>query len=219
MSKCKLTTLTLISATMLGALATNLSWAATSPASTKPAFRSGLSQVAAATDRANSPFSCADVRRSAMRLSAHASNLANRNTTRTPLGGPYKRLEVTCAVAGGAFCSVEQKNDVRLTYDPKHPDADGTGYVRFPVVNLGTEFAGVNSAATELKLLASQNVCGTASISQGNGVLIRYLPDFDVISDTIAFGADGRIVSWTRLSKDGKISNMAFNQDGSVSGF
>lgn len=228
MSKCRLAAKALasISIGLIGAgLLTGSSTAdaATPGAAARPALKTGLDaqipQGVAASGRPNSPFSCADVRRAAMRLSAHATNLANRNTTRTPTGGPYKRLEVSCAVAGGAFCSVEQKSEIRVAYDPKHPDADGTGYVRFPVVNVGTEFAGVNSAATELKLLSSQNICGTASISQGNGVLIRYLPDFDVISDTIAFGADGKIVSWTRLNKDGKITNMAFNQDGSISGF
>jgi flagellar basal-body rod protein FlgC len=223
MSKCRLAAMALASIS-IGLMAGPLTADAATPiTAAKPAVKTGLDsqipQGVAATGRPSSRFSCADVRRSAMRLSAHATNLANRNTTRTPAGGPYKRLEVSCAIAGGAFCSMEQKSELRVAYDPKHPDADGTGYVRFPAVNVGTEFAGVNSAATELKLLSSQNVCGTASISQGNGVLIRYLPDFDVISDTIAFGADGKIVSWTRLNKDGKITNMAFNADGSISGF
>lgn len=163
-------------------------------------------------------FGCADLRRTALRMSTHASNLMNRETTRTPSGGPYKRLEVVCRAAGGAFCNVESMDEARLELKPGHPDADAKGYVKMPAINLGAESAGLNTAASELKLLATRGTCGTKTIQDGLMTVVRYDSGFDVMMDTMTFTADGRIARWSRTTRDGRTQNFTFKDDGSPVG-
>ena len=85
-----------------------------------------------------------------------ASNLANVETTRTPEGGPYKKKTVILAaepmadVFGSALKaavravkvdSVAEDKEVKMMYEPAHPDADDKGYVAKPNVNPITEMA------------------------------------------------------------------------------
>ncbi|CAN5635796.1 hypothetical protein BH10BDE1_BH10BDE1_10800 [soil metagenome] len=161
---------------------------------------------------------CADLRRNALRMSAHASNLMNRETTRTPQGGAYKRLEVICKAAGGAFCNVETATDTVRRYLPGHPDADPTGYVTFPSINAGSESAGLNLAASELKVLAKQGICGAKGIEDGQMMIVKYDSDFDVMMDTMTFTADGRVARWSRTTRDGRTQNLTFKDDGTPVG-
>jgi flagellar basal-body rod protein FlgC len=86
-----------------------------------------------------------------------AANLANINTTRTPEGVPYRRrialmtaepLEDFRAVLdrfNDALSEVEVSEIVeeatpfRQVYDPGHPDANESGYVSLPNVDIVTE--------------------------------------------------------------------------------
>lgn len=72
-----------------------------------------------------------------------SANIANAETTRTPEGGPYRRRVATVQVnaATGAVTAqvVEDRSPGRLVYDPGHPDADQSGYVRMPNVDVATE--------------------------------------------------------------------------------
>jgi flagellar basal-body rod protein FlgC len=71
-----------------------------------------------------------------------SENIANAETTRTESGGPYKRqIAVGTASANGGIETriVEDTTQGRAIYDPGHPDADDTGYVRYPNVDLATE--------------------------------------------------------------------------------
>ena len=86
-----------------------------------------------------------------------STNIANINTTRTEEGGPYQRKEVVFeenlkAVKNKLNGSYENKSmgvkvtgiiddneDLKVVYDPSHPDADEDGYVFFPNVNLVDE--------------------------------------------------------------------------------
>lgn len=72
-----------------------------------------------------------------------ATNIANAETTRTPEGGPYRRQIATASVdraSGRTVTTVEEdQTPGRLVYDPGHPDADESGYVRYPNVDLATE--------------------------------------------------------------------------------
>lgn len=72
-----------------------------------------------------------------------ATNIANAETTRTPEGGPYRRQIATASVdpATGRTVTTVQEDQTpgRLVYDPGHPDADDSGYVRYPNVDLATE--------------------------------------------------------------------------------
>jgi flagellar basal-body rod protein FlgC len=91
-----------------------------------------------------------------------SSNLANINTTRTLYGGPYRRKiavlsekplsfdgELTraqlrlygSAAAGGVEVSdvIEDNTPFQKVYNPGHPDADASGYVDMPNVNMSDE--------------------------------------------------------------------------------
>lgn len=72
-----------------------------------------------------------------------ANNIANAETTRGPDGKPYQRqvaVAGTDPVTGQPVTTVV--NDARagrMEYDPGHPDADATGYVHYPNVDLANE--------------------------------------------------------------------------------
>lgn len=72
-----------------------------------------------------------------------ANNIANAETTRGPDGKPYQRqvaVAGTDPVTGQRVTTVV--NDARagrMEYDPGHPDADATGYVHYPNVDLANE--------------------------------------------------------------------------------
>ncbi|MEE2959647.1 MAG: flagellar basal body rod protein FlgC [Myxococcota bacterium] len=92
-----------------------------------------------------------------VRLNITASNLANAETTRTKEGGAYKRRDPIFTATNldddGGFRThlematrgvevtdvVKDQNPPRKIFDPKHPDADATGYVELPNVNLVEE--------------------------------------------------------------------------------
>jgi len=98
-----------------------------------------------------------------------ANNIANVNTTRTAEGGPFKRQLVVYAqkndptstaaasgnpadpAAAGAGVQVvgivnDQSAD-RLVYDPGHPDADASGYVHLPNVDVVKEMVDMMAAS------------------------------------------------------------------------
>jgi flagellar basal-body rod protein FlgC len=85
------------------------------------------------------------MRAEALRARLVAENLANANSTATgPKGQPYQRKLMTFAQAvdhaTGAVVvkpgrSVPDKTPFRTIYDPSHPAADATGYVKLPNVS------------------------------------------------------------------------------------
>ncbi len=101
-----------------------------------------------------------------LRLDVISSNLANINTTHTPEGGPYRRREVVFAAQpvtddfGEVLNSEMEKNlrkveavDViidrrppKMIYDPQHPDANASGYVGMPDINVMEEMVNILSA-------------------------------------------------------------------------
>jgi flagellar basal-body rod protein FlgC len=115
-------------------------------------------------------FSSMDISASALsaertRMNLISSNLANANSTRTADGGPYKRKDAvfSAAPAAGSFGAAlgqasaarrvevsqiqEDQNPPRLQYEPTHPDADASGYVAYPNVNVVEEMADMISAS------------------------------------------------------------------------
>jgi flagellar basal-body rod protein FlgC len=103
-------------------------------------------------------FSILDVSTSGLvaqrtRLNAISSNIANMSTTRNEYGepDPYRPKFVTfqtdnsiATPGGGAGVkvgSVEQSDaPPKMKYEPGHPDADSRGFVRYPAVDMTTEF-------------------------------------------------------------------------------
>jgi flagellar basal-body rod protein FlgC len=87
------------------------------------------------------------------RLNSISSNIANMSTTRNENGevAPYQPRYVTFETdsglttpgggAGVRVGSVEYSAEPpKMKYEPGHPDADEQGYVRYPAVDMTTEF-------------------------------------------------------------------------------
>lgn len=105
------------------------------------------------------------------RMDIISENLANANTTRTGDGTPYRRKVVTFEEKGGqtSFSRILGKaayshgytgqgvkvsgvyedtaTDMKMVYDPSHPDADENGYVTYPNVNIITEMTNMIDAS------------------------------------------------------------------------
>ena len=104
-----------------------------------------------------------------LRMNTIAENIANADTTRTPVGGPYRRKQVMIAQAadtgplatrgpaGGvrAVAVVEDPRPERLLLDPSHPDADANGYVRMPNVELPMEMVDLMAASRAYEINAT----------------------------------------------------------------
>lgn len=96
-----------------------------------------------------------------LRMDLIASNLANAETTRTPEGGPYRRLMAVLVPepvqpgkspfsrrGGGVRVQavIQDTSPPRLVYQPDHPDANAEGYVAYPNVNPVTEMVDLITA-------------------------------------------------------------------------
>lgn len=119
-------------------------------------------------------FSTFDVNESGLtaerfRMDIISQNVANANTTRTEDGTPYRRKVVTFAERetqtpfsrvlnaardnysgkGVKVSTVEEDSwtDMKMVYDPSHPDADENGYVLYPNVNIVTEMTNLIDAS------------------------------------------------------------------------
>lgn len=102
------------------------------------------------------------------RLDVISENIANVDTTRTQDGTPYRRKSVIFAEKGNghSFASALDKakgtyqaggvkvvstfedisTDLKMVYDPAHPDADENGYVSYPNVDVVTEMTNLIDA-------------------------------------------------------------------------
>lgn len=97
------------------------------------------------------------------RMNVIASNLANARTTRGADGLPFKRLDpvfssrpvnrtapdpVLRAMTRVDLTSVRRDEAPgQLVFDPSHPDANATGYVEYPNVNVVTEMVNLMTAS------------------------------------------------------------------------
>jgi flagellar basal-body rod protein FlgC len=122
-----------------------------------------------------------------LRMDVISNNIANAQTTRTAEGGPYRKksvvfesrlkelllnlpVENSNAPAGNGVRVggiVEDKRPPLMVYDPSHPDADATGYVAMPNVNMVNEMVDLMSAtrayeANVMSLNAAKGMAATA---------------------------------------------------------
>jgi flagellar basal-body rod protein FlgC len=101
------------------------------------------------------------------RATVLGENLANAETTRTSEGGPYRRKDVVFSSApqGSPFSAVFQKELGQYSmgveasgvieddrppekkYLPGHPDADASGYVAFPRINVAEDMVDLLGAS------------------------------------------------------------------------
>jgi flagellar basal body rod protein FlgC len=72
------------------------------------------------------------------------NNIVNVNTTRTADGGPFIRNYLKVTAENGIEIIKDTERDIRLVYDPTHPDAiregDHIGFVQFPNVDIDIEY-------------------------------------------------------------------------------
>lgn len=96
------------------------------------------------------------------RMNVIAGNLANARTTKTDDGTPYKRLDPVFVAKPLAANSTDpvmkavhkvEVAEVRpdaspgqMVYDPGHPDANASGYVEYPNVDVVSEMVNMMSA-------------------------------------------------------------------------
>jgi len=109
-----------------------------------------------------------------VRMAVASQNIANANTTKGIDGKPYQRQQVVFeSVMAGAQAGYNgmdaQKVQVsriekderapRLVFNPGHPDADSTGMVAMPNINIHEEMADmiVSSRAYEANLAVVKN--------------------------------------------------------------
>lgn len=90
------------------------------------------------------------------RLNVVASNLANADSATSANGQPYRAKQVVFSAVpvdgSGAqgvkvAAVVEDNSPMKMVYDPKHPMADGKGYVAMPNVNVVDEMVNMISAS------------------------------------------------------------------------
>jgi len=103
-----------------------------------------------------------------LRMDVISKNIANANTTRTSGGTPYRRqIPIFKEMEASSFSDVfeqalgkqtagegvevvaikEDMSDFKREYNPSHPDADESGYVLLPNVDVVTEMINLISAS------------------------------------------------------------------------
>ncbi len=97
-----------------------------------------------------------------LRVDLATANIANANSTRTPEGGPYRRLDpvLRARPLEGAFADrlrrsfrtvsieriVRDPRPPREVFNPSHPDADENGILRLPNVQIVEEMVNLMNA-------------------------------------------------------------------------
>ena len=119
----------------------------------------------------------------AQRLNVVASNLANADTVAGPDRSPYKARHVVfettpmgdVGTAGVRVTNVKEDDTPgRRVHDPKHPQADGEGYVTYSNVNAVEEMVNMISASRsyqnniEVMNTAKSLLSKTLQMGQGN---------------------------------------------------
>lgn len=123
------------------------------------------------------------------RMDVISENVANANTTRTEDGTPYRRKVVyfeekgTQASFGNCLNNVmngytgsgvkvtgvyeDTTTEMKMVYDPSHPDANEDGYVYYPNVNIVTEMTNMIDASRAYEANATAFSASKAMALQG----------------------------------------------------
>ena len=104
-----------------------------------------------------------------LRMDIISQNIANANTTKTDSGEPYRRKTVLFEERqfsdflneaqgfSGVRVSevVEDQTPFKREYNPNHPDADDSGYVSLPNVDVITEMVNMISATRSYEAMVT----------------------------------------------------------------
>ena len=113
---------------------------------------------------------CDDISKFKMALEIHASNWANKSTTRVSGGGPYKIKSLNCLDK----CKVVEEDKFLSKYEPGHPDANSKGYVKYPQIDKERERAAITSYAKSIHLLSLKCSSVVTSINNSDSLLVNY---------------------------------------------
>jgi flagellar basal-body rod protein FlgC len=103
-------------------------------------------------------ISVSGLRAQRVRMNVIANNISNAFTTRTPDGGafrrqlavfvgePLRRSSDADEVGVRVSQVIADASPLRTVYDPSHPDADASGNVAYPNVDVAVEMADLVSA-------------------------------------------------------------------------
>lgn len=127
------------------------------------------------------------------RMDIISQNVANANTTRTADGTPYRRKVVVFEEKAGraSFDSVlgtvkdqyagkgvrvskvteDKWTEMKMVYDPSHPDADENGYVTYPNVDIVTEMTNLIDASRAYEANATVFSASKSMASKGLSML------------------------------------------------
>ena len=103
--------------------------------------------------RAAGDIAVTGMRANTFRMRAIANNIANVNTTRTPNGTPYRRMDVVVSTGAGLSgvqniqVQPDMSSDFVKVRQPGHPDADANGFVSMPNVQLPIEMMDLMAAS------------------------------------------------------------------------
>jgi flagellar basal-body rod protein FlgC len=92
------------------------------------------------------------LRAESLRMKVIADNIANARTSRTATGAPYRRQELVLSTSGPLSgvqvqgIAEDTVTEFKDTYMPGHPDADKSGMVRMPNVDLPVEMINMVTA-------------------------------------------------------------------------
>jgi flagellar basal-body rod protein FlgC len=104
-----------------------------------------------------------------LKMDVISTNITNINTSRTEDGGPYRRKEVLFeeilseekTSSGVRVTEIsEDENNMKITYNPDHPDADENGYLLLPNVNMADEM--INLIKTQRTFEANVTALNTS---------------------------------------------------------
>jgi len=94
------------------------------------------------------------LRAESTRMNVIAGNIANAKTTRTDSGQPYRRRELVLSTDGDMFggpeiksISADMTTEFKRLHQPGHPDADKSGFVNMPNVDLPVEMVNLVAAS------------------------------------------------------------------------
>ena len=126
-----------------------------------------------------------------LRVNLLASNIANAETTKTEDGTPYKpkQLVQVAKTLQGSFSSsldkmslakpvamavVEDNSPARMVYQPGHPDADESGYVSYPNINVVSAMTDLMTASRLYQANATALETAREMLRQAREISIRY---------------------------------------------
>lgn len=159
-----------------------------------------------------SKFDCRDVYLAKQKLIISSMNWANKITTRTEEGGPYKkRILINCK---RDKCEIVKSNKLPiLKFDPKHPDANKRGIVAYPHIDPSEELMVATMAAHQLKTLAQRKICHMIYLEAKNKKfsMIKYHNSKEgVVYDKFIFSPNGVLLTWETQMRNGEGSITSF---------